>query len=109
MLEATTSGDIRSIVDRLVGGDRRALAQAITAVENCDGADLIRQLFPVAGGSPVVGITGASGAAPFGGVGASGNYRPGAYYAADYSAYPIASMASNSVELPENLAPGIIL
>ena len=54
-------------------------------------------------------ITGASGAAPFGGVGASGNYRPGAYYAADYSAYPIASMASNSVELPENLAPGITL
>ena len=62
MLEATTSGDLRSIVDRLVGGDRRALAQAITAVENCDGADLIRQLFPVAGGPPVVGITGPSGA-----------------------------------------------
>ncbi len=54
-------------------------------------------------------ITGASGAAPFGGVGASGNYRPGAYYAADYSAYPIASMASDVVELPENLAPGISL
>lgn len=54
-------------------------------------------------------ITGASGAAPFGGVGASGNYRPGAYYAADYSAYPIASMASPSVDLPENLAPGISL
>ena len=54
-------------------------------------------------------ITGASGAAPFGGVGASGNYRPGAYYAADYSAYPIASMLSQSVELPESLAPGISL
>ncbi|NKB32903.1 MAG: succinylglutamate-semialdehyde dehydrogenase [Pseudomonadales bacterium] len=54
-------------------------------------------------------ITGASGAAPFGGVGASGNYRPGAYYAADYSAYPIASMSSESVELPEKLAPGISL
>lgn len=54
-------------------------------------------------------ITGASGAAPFGGVGASGNYRPGAFYAADYSAYPIASMLSNSVELPENLTPGILL
>ncbi|MDD9959548.1 MAG: succinylglutamate-semialdehyde dehydrogenase [Gammaproteobacteria bacterium] len=54
-------------------------------------------------------ITGASGAAPFGGVGASGNFRPGAYYAADYSAYPIASMASDSVELPEKLAPGISL
>ena len=54
-------------------------------------------------------ITGASGAAPFGGVGASGNYRPGAYYAADCSAYPIASILSQSVELPESLAPGISL
>lgn len=36
--------------------------------------------------------TGASGAAPFGGVGASGNHRPAAYYAADYCAYPVASM-----------------
>lgn len=36
--------------------------------------------------------TGASGAAPFGGIGASGNHRPSAYYAADYCAYPVASM-----------------
>ena len=36
--------------------------------------------------------TGASGAAPFGGVGHSGNHRPAAYYAADYCAYPVASM-----------------
>ncbi|MGA1808080.1 succinylglutamate-semialdehyde dehydrogenase [Sphingobium sp. WW5] len=34
---------------------------------------------------------GASGTAPFGGVGASGNHRPSAYYAADYCAYPVAS------------------
>lgn len=36
--------------------------------------------------------TGASSAAPFGGVGHSGNHRPSAYYAADYCAYPVASM-----------------
>ena len=36
--------------------------------------------------------TGASGAAPFGGVGSSGNHRPSAFYAADYCAYPVASM-----------------
>ena len=36
--------------------------------------------------------TGASSAAPFGGVGLSGNHRPSAYYAADYCAYPVASM-----------------
>ncbi|NOW44947.1 succinylglutamic semialdehyde dehydrogenase [Novosphingobium sp. SG751A] len=35
--------------------------------------------------------TGASGAAPFGGLGESGNHRPSAFYAADYCAFPIAS------------------
>ena len=54
-------------------------------------------------------LTGASGSAPFGGIGASGNFRPGAYYAADYSAYPIASMLSDKVELPATLAPGVTL
>jgi succinylglutamic semialdehyde dehydrogenase len=34
---------------------------------------------------------GASSAAPFGGIGWSGNHRPSAYYAADYCAYPVAS------------------
>ena len=34
---------------------------------------------------------GASSAAPFGGVGLSGNHRPAAFYAADYSAYPVTS------------------
>ena len=36
--------------------------------------------------------TGASGAAPFGGPGLSGNHRPAGYYAADYCAWPVASM-----------------
>ena len=40
---------------------------------------------------------GASSAAPFGGVGASGNHRPSAYYAADYCAYPVASLESESL------------
>ncbi|MEH6757722.1 MAG: succinylglutamate-semialdehyde dehydrogenase [Parasphingorhabdus sp.] len=35
---------------------------------------------------------GASSSAPFGGIGLSGNHRPSAYYAADYCAYPVASM-----------------
>ena len=42
--------------------------------------------------------TGASGAAPFGGVGLSGNHRPAGYFAADYSAWPMASL----------LAPGAV-
>lgn len=41
--------------------------------------------------------TGASGAAPFGGIGASGNHRPSAYYAADYCAYPVASMEGDAL------------
>ena len=41
--------------------------------------------------------TGASSAAPFGGVGASGNHRPSAYYAADYCAYPVASMEGDAL------------
>jgi succinylglutamic semialdehyde dehydrogenase len=36
--------------------------------------------------------TGASSAAPFGGVGASGNHRPSAFYAADYCAWPVAGL-----------------
>ena len=41
--------------------------------------------------------TGASGAAPFGGIGDSGNHRPSAYYAADYCAYPVASMEGEAL------------
>ena len=37
---------------------------------------------------------GASGQMPFGGPGASGNFRPGAYYAADYCAWPQASQVA---------------
>lgn len=45
--------------------------------------------------------TGASSAAPFGGIGLSGNHRPSAYYAADYCAYPVASMEGETLlEMP---------
>ncbi|MFQ3788900.1 succinylglutamate-semialdehyde dehydrogenase [Halomonas sp. A29] len=53
--------------------------------------------------------TGASGDAPFGGVGISGNHRPSAYYAADYCAYPVASMEAETLTLPDNLPPGVVL
>lgn len=54
-------------------------------------------------------ITGASSAAPFGGSGDSGNHRPGAYFAADYCAYPVASVESESLCMPNDLAPGLDL
>ena len=48
---------------------------------------------------------GASSAAPFGGIGLSGNHRPAAYYAADYCAYPV---ASTEMEQPRaNIAVGL--
>lgn len=54
-------------------------------------------------------LTGASSAMPFGGVGASGNHRPSAYYAADYCSYPVASMEADVPTLPEQLSPGLTL
>ncbi|MBF8222774.1 succinylglutamate-semialdehyde dehydrogenase [Halomonas sp. 328] len=53
--------------------------------------------------------TGASGDAPFGGVGDSGNHRPSAYYAADYCAYPVASVEADDLALPDSLPPGVSL
>ncbi|MFC3034113.1 succinylglutamate-semialdehyde dehydrogenase [Pseudoalteromonas fenneropenaei] len=52
-------------------------------------------------------ITGASSAAPFGGIGASGNHRASAYYAADYCAFPVASVELEKVVLPATLSPGL--
>jgi succinylglutamic semialdehyde dehydrogenase len=54
-------------------------------------------------------LTGASSAAPFGGIGESGNHRPSAYYAADYCAYPQASLESPTLALPATLSPGLTL
>ncbi|MBY0239977.1 MAG: succinylglutamate-semialdehyde dehydrogenase [Burkholderiaceae bacterium] len=51
--------------------------------------------------------TGAASSAPFGGVGKSGNHRPSAYYAADYCAYPVASIENSSLEMPAKLSPGM--
>lgn len=54
---------------------------------------------------------GASSAAPFGGIGLSGNHRPSAYYAADYCAYPVASAENDlpkamiGVGLADEVAP----
>ena len=52
--------------------------------------------------------TGASGRLPFGGIGSSGNHAPSGYFAADYCAYPVASL--ESARLPEvsaKVLPGL--
>jgi succinylglutamic semialdehyde dehydrogenase len=53
--------------------------------------------------------TGASSALPFGGVGLSGNNRPSAFHAADYCAYPIASMEQPKPTAPAAPPPGLEL
>lgn len=52
-------------------------------------------------------LTGAASTAPFGGIGASGNHRPSAWYAADYCAWPMASLESDSLTLLAMLNPGL--
>ena len=49
--------------------------------------------------------TGAASTLPFGGPGVSGNHRPGAWYAADYCAYPVASQEAGMVAVPQ--VPGL--
>lgn len=53
--------------------------------------------------------TGAVSSLPFGGVGLSGNNRPSAYFAADYCAYPVASLEQSLLTTPAQLLPGIDL
>lgn len=52
-------------------------------------------------------LTGAASTAPFGGIGASGNHRASAWYAADYCAWPMATLESPDIALPNNLGPGL--
>ena len=52
-----------SLADRLVAGDKRALARAISLVENRDpaGDRLVAELFPRTGEARIVGLTGPPG------------------------------------------------
>jgi len=77
-----------------------------------DNADLYKELFRRIRAGVVNWnrqTTGATGKMPFGGVGISGNHRPSGYFAADYCAYPVASLEMDRPVLPEVLTPGIDL
>jgi GTPase len=52
------------LAQRLLGGDRRALARGISLVEDDDprGWELVREVYPATGRAAIVGITGAPGA-----------------------------------------------
>ncbi|MEM9838472.1 MAG: succinylglutamate-semialdehyde dehydrogenase [Pseudomonadota bacterium] len=51
--------------------------------------------------------TGASGSMPFGGPGLSGNHRPAGSYAADFCAWPMASMLSEGPLKDDQTTPGL--
>ena len=55
--------DAATLASRLVGGDRRALARAISLVENGDpvGRELVRDLYPSTGSARLLGLTGPPG------------------------------------------------
>jgi LAO/AO transport system kinase len=54
----------QTLAQRLLDGDRRALARAITLVESDDpaGWELVREVYPHTGRASIVGLTGAPGA-----------------------------------------------
>jgi succinylglutamic semialdehyde dehydrogenase len=52
-------------------------------------------------------LTGASSSAPFGGIGESGNHRPSAYYAADYCAWPVATLQTDKLIAPDTAPKGV--
>src|SRR3954454_24050980 len=52
-----------SLAERLVAGDKRALARAITLIESDDpeGWELVREVYPRTGSARIVGFTGPPG------------------------------------------------
>ncbi len=56
--------EIQNLVERVTSGDARALARAITLVENRapESSELLKALFPRTGQAKVVGLTGSPGA-----------------------------------------------
>jgi LAO/AO transport system kinase len=59
-----SSNNITSLVDRIAAGDTRAVARAISKVEDVskDASELMKNIFPLTGRGLVIGITGAPGA-----------------------------------------------
>jgi LAO/AO transport system kinase len=62
-MTAADTGKEETLAQRLLAGDRRALARAITLVENNDpsGWDVVREVYPHTGRAAIVGFTGPPG------------------------------------------------
>jgi LAO/AO transport system kinase len=63
-MSETQAGSQSTLAQRLLSGDRRALARAITLVENNDpqGWEVVREIYPHTGKAAVIGFTGPPGA-----------------------------------------------
>src|SRR3954465_5588337 len=63
MTEAAKAAPQASLSERLIAGDKRALARAITLIESDDpaGWDLVREVYPRTGRARIVGFTGPPG------------------------------------------------
>jgi LAO/AO transport system kinase len=61
--ETSSKGKEASLAERLIAGDKRALARGITLVENDDpaGWELVRSVYPRTGKARIVGFTGPPG------------------------------------------------
>jgi LAO/AO transport system kinase len=57
------SANTKSLIDRIASGDARAVARAISKVEDLskDASELMKQIFPLTGRGLIIGITGAPG------------------------------------------------
>lgn len=58
------SANTKSLIDRIAAGEARAVARAISKVEDLskDATELMKQIFPLTGHGLIIGITGAPGA-----------------------------------------------
>ena len=84
---------VNSVEEAIVKANQTRYGLAAGLISN-DEAEQINFLANIRAGVTSINepTAGASSALPFGGVGASGNHRPSAYYAADYVAWPQATM-----------------
>src|SRR5579864_7405787 len=63
MSTATLNADVANWVERIRSGDVRALARAISSIENSEpqAVDLLKAIFPHSGAARIIGLTGAPG------------------------------------------------
>src|SRR3954467_2771129 len=63
MTDVAKAAEAAPLAERLIAGDKRALARAITLIESDDpaGWDLVRELYPRTGKARIVGFTGPPG------------------------------------------------